>query len=121
MQADITISGKRKNAMHGIVVDVNPGICGFDCRVCAKQAENRTVEVTITGSGCTMIQEVDKHINEITMQDLFVPLTKSKIFISAEKAGCHLACPIPMAIAKAAEVALELALPKDVLIRIEKS
>ncbi len=107
--------------MHGIVVEVNPGICGFDCRVSAKPAEKRTIKVSISGSGCSMIQEVGNTLDEITMQDLFVPLTRSKIFKAAEKAGCHLACPVPMAIAKAAEVALELALPKDVSIRIEKS
>lgn len=107
--------------MDSVVVEVNPGICGFDCRVIAKPAKKRTIKISVKGSGCSMIQEVGNTLDEITMQDLFVPLTKSKIFISAEKAGCHLACPIPMAIAKAAEVALELALPKDVSIRIEKS
>ena len=106
--------------MGEVVVEVNSGICGFDCRVSAKQVEKRTIKISITGSGCTMIQEITTILDDITMQDLFVPLTKSKIFIAAENVGCHLACPVPTAIAKAAEVALELALPKDVVIKIEK-
>jgi len=106
--------------MGSVIVNVNPGICGFDCRITAEQTGKRAVKISIKGSDCTMIRDMDNLLDEITMQDLFVPLTKSRIFISAEDAGCHLACPVPTAIAKAAEVALELALPKNVEMRIEK-
>ncbi len=99
--------------MEGVVVDIIPGICGFDCRVQAQRSEKRKAQISITGSECTLIQTLDQLINEISMKDLFIPLTKNPIFIAAEKANCHLACPIPVAIVKATEVALELAVSKD--------
>ncbi len=106
--------------MEGVVVTVNPGVCGFDCQVKAEQSDKRNVSIKITESDCTMIQQLSRQLNDISLQDLFVPLTKNKIFIAAEKSGCHLACPIPAAVVKASEVALGLAVAKDVFFRIEK-
>ena len=61
-----------------------------------------------------MIQQLTELVKDVSMRDIFVPLSQNKIFLSAEKAGCHLACPIPSALVKAAEAALTLALPKDI-------
>ncbi|NOX33037.1 MAG: hypothetical protein GXP56_04775 [Deltaproteobacteria bacterium] len=99
--------------MENIVINVNPGICGFDCRVKARQSGKRIARVRVTGSECTMIQNLANHLNDISLKDLFTPLTKNPIFMAAEQAGCHLACPVPVAVVKACEVALELAVPKD--------
>lgn len=106
--------------MEGIIVDVKPGICGFDCQVLAEPAGKRSAKISITGSGCSMARALGNAIDGVTMQDLFVPITRNKIFVSAEKAGCHLACPVPVALVKAAEAVLELALPKHVELTIEK-
>jgi hypothetical protein len=46
-------------------------------------------------------------------------LSRNPIFVSAERARCHASCVIPVAVAKAAEVALEMALPRDVTITFE--
>jgi hypothetical protein len=93
---------------------VDPGICGFSCTVKAKSEDRRTASITVLGSGCSMIRELAGMVREIGFQDIFVPLTRNPVFTGAEKAGCHLACPVPAAIIKAAEAALVLALPKDV-------
>jgi len=106
--------------MEGVVINVNPGICGFDCRVKAQQSGKRIARVQITGSDCTMIQNLADHLNDISLTDLFTPLTKNPIFIGAQQAGCHLACPVPVAVVKACEVALELAVPKDANINFLK-
>lgn len=106
--------------MEGVVVTVDPGVCGFDCQVNAEQYDKKNVKITITGSDCSMIQQLSHLLNDISLQDLFVPLTKNKIFIAAEKSGCHLACSVPVAVVKASEVALGLAVAKDLFFRIEK-
>lgn len=58
-----------------------------------------------------------QRLTELSLRDLFLPLSRNPVYQAVEKSGCHLSCPIPMAIIKAAEVALELALPKDACIR----
>ncbi len=100
-------------------LEVDPGICGFACTVRSTSENKKTAQIKISGSGCTMIQELAGTVKEVSMQDIFVPLTKNLIFINAEKAKCHLACPVPVAVVKAAEAALVLALPKDVTMKFE--
>ena len=92
-------------------VKVDPGICGFKCVISATK-QKRAVSFEIH-SGCEQIKSLAANLGEIKMQDLFLPATKSPVFKGAEKAKCHLACPIPWALVKAAEVALGLALPRD--------
>lgn len=105
--------------MKKIRLDIDPGICGFICRVEATCSDKRTAHTAIVGSDCQMIQQLTEIVKEVTMQDIFVPLTQNKIFLGAEEAGCHLACPVPSALVKAAEAALTLALPKDVVFKFE--
>ena len=105
--------------MKTFCLGVDPGICGFICKVKCTCEDGKTARIDITDSGCTMIQELAGLVAEITFQEFFVPLTQNKIFLGAEKAGCHLACPVPVAVVKASEAALTLALPKDVAMRFE--
>lgn len=105
--------------MKTFCLDVDPGICGFICKVKSTCEDGKKARIDITGSGCTMIQELAGLVSEITFQEFFVPLTQNKIFAGAEKAGCHLACPVPVAVVKASEAALTLALPKDVTMNFE--
>lgn len=104
-------------ALAETMIHVDPGICGFDCRIQAALSGKRTAKVTLIGSDCTMIQALSKSLHDISLQALFVPITKNLIFMAAEKAGCHLACPVPVAIVKACEAALGLAVKKDAALR----
>lgn len=97
-------------------VQVDPGICGFACTVCARKLEARTVKIDIEGSECKQIQRLSELITEMGLRDIFLPFTRNPVFVSAEKAGCHPSCVIPTAVIKAAEVALGLALKRDVVI-----
>lgn len=103
--------------MKSFTLDVNPGICGFTCRVESISSDKKKAQIAITGSGCSMIQELAKTLTEVSFQDIFVPLTRNQIFLKAEQAGCHLACPVPVAVVKASEASLVLALPQDVSIK----
>ena len=99
--------------MESICIDVEPGICGFCCQVQAWRQNKQCASVKITGSQCKLIRKLTENIQEVTVKDIFTPHTSNPVFKAAEQAGCHLSCPIPAALLKAAEVALELALPKD--------
>jgi hypothetical protein len=99
---------------------VDPGICGFPCLIRACKDKNRAAAIEISGSECKQIQALAKSLTRITLPELFTPLTRNIVYVSAEKAGCHPACPIPAAIIKTAEVAMATAVPKDVQMGFEK-
>ena len=98
---------------------VDPGICGFPCIIKARKTGARQVSLAISGSDCEQIQRLAENLATLSMKDIFAPLSRNPVYISAEKSGCHLSCAIPMAVIKAAEVALELALPQEVHIKFE--
>lgn len=100
-------------------VTVNPGICGFTCHVKARKIENKIVALEIAQSECNQIQQFSGRLSKITLRELFMPFTNNPVYLSAEKAGCHPSCPIPVAVLKTAEVAMEMALPQDVMIQFE--
>ena len=106
--------------MERIRIFVEPGICGFSCHVEARRLDKHRASVEVIGSECELIQEMAENLQEITLNDIFVPHTKNPVFKAAERGGCHLTCPVPVALLKAAEVALELALPRDACIRFEQ-
>jgi hypothetical protein len=100
-------------------VSVTPGICGFDCLITARRLNKKTVALIIAESECKQIQRLAKHLGKLTLKELFIPVTRNPVYLSAEQSGCHPSCPIPTAALKAAEVALEMALPRNVLIQFE--
>jgi hypothetical protein len=102
-----------------VCVTVNPGICGFPCIIKARKTGARKVSVEISGSDCEQIQRLAERLTTLSIKELFTPLSRNPVYISTEKSGCHLSCAIPVAVIKAAEVALELALPEEVHIKFE--
>ena len=100
-------------------VTVDPGICGFACVIKARKTGARQVSLDIAGSDCEQIQRIAEHLETLSIKELFAPLSRNPVYIAVEKSGCHLSCAIPVAIIKAAEVALALALPRDVHIQFE--
>lgn len=113
VNTEITYTG------DGVCVRVDPGICGFACAVYAQKLEARKVKINIEGSECKQIQRLSELITQIGFRDVFVPLTRNPVFVSAEKAGCHPSCVIPTAVIKAVEVVLGLALKCDVVIQFK--
>ncbi|MCG2774313.1 MAG: hypothetical protein L6406_01425 [Desulfobacterales bacterium] len=104
-----------------IRVTAEPGVCGFSCIIEAQKKASDLVSIKITGSECKQIQRLSRNIREMNLRELFTPLTQNPVYTFAKKAGCHASCPIPMAILKAVEVAMDMAIPRDVLIRFESS
>jgi hypothetical protein len=75
--------------------------------------------VKIEGSECQHGKRLSVLVEKITMKQLFAPVARNPVFLSAQKAGCHPSCPIPVAILKAVEVAMDMALPRDAVIKFE--
>ena len=98
---------------------VDPGICGFPCVIKARKTGARKVSLKISGSECGQIQKIAERLTTLSIKELFTPLSRNPVYASAEKSGCHLSCAIPVAVIKAAEVALDLALPQDAHIKFE--
>ena len=99
--------------MERIRIIVKPGICGFSCQVEARRLDKQHAVIEIIGSECELIQKLSESLRKVTLDDIFVPHTRNPVFKAAENAGCHLTCPVPVAVLKASEVALELALQCD--------
>ncbi|MBE9520029.1 MAG: hypothetical protein IME97_02790 [Proteobacteria bacterium] len=106
--------------METIRISVEPGICGFSCQVEARRQDKHSTIIEITGSECELIQKLVESLKEVTLGDIFKPHTRNPVFKAAELAGCHLTCPVPVAVLKAAEAALGLALPRDASISFEQ-
>jgi hypothetical protein len=104
---------------HVVHVVVEPGICGFSCTIRAETVNPRKVTVKIADSGCKQIQRLSNHLTEISLKELFLPVTRNPVYLAAEKSGCHPSCAIPLAILKAVEAALGVALPRKVRIQFK--
>ena len=98
---------------------VNAGICGFACRIQVRKLDKRAVGLQISESECQQIQQFSDLVGKLTLREIFTPVTRNPVYLAAQQSGCHASCPIPAAVLKAAEVAMEMALPRDVSIRFE--
>jgi hypothetical protein len=103
------------------VTKVDPGICGFPCVVTAQKEGSRTVSIEISGSECKQIQKLSEDLQEMSLRELFKPITRNPVMVSAQSAGCHTSCTIPVAILKTVEVAMEMAVARDVKIEVSKN
>ena len=78
--------------MKSFTLDVNPGICGFTCRIESISSDKKNARIAITGSECSMIQKLAETITEVSFQDIFVPLTRNQIFLKAEQGITSILC-----------------------------
>jgi hypothetical protein len=99
--------------------EINPGVCGF----------RTTIEATMDGDLCTVTIESDcKAIQRLAQKlqrvDPFREFTfrgeGPETYELAASYCSHAACPVPVGIVKAVEIAAGLALPVDVTIKLEK-
>jgi hypothetical protein len=100
-------------------VKADPGVCGFVSRIEVQRKAKYVVSLRVTESGCKHVNRLFENLREINLRELFAPVSKNAVFLSAERAGCHPSCPVPVAALKAVEVAMEMALPREASIRFE--
>ena len=102
-----------------ICTRIDPGICGFPCRIRARKIDSRAVAVEIGDTECGQIRRLADGIRTVSMRDLFAPLTRNPVYMAAQQAGCHASCVVPAGILKTVEVAMEMALARPVCITFE--
>lgn len=100
-------------------VNVYAGVCGFTAIIKAEKSGKNKVRVKIA-CPCEMIKDLDKALEGEIGRDAFVRIFDSEIYKMANECVKHTACPVPVAVLKAIEVELELALPEDVKMKIKK-
>ena len=101
-------------------VTIDPGICGFMAEVIAKmEGDMCSLEITCD---CEPIQEMAKELAQVDpMVEIGFHGEGPLTLRMAAKHCPHPACPVPVGILKAVEVAAGLALPKDASIRVTRS
>ena len=104
-----------------VKVDVNPGICGHTTKITIIPKEEMKVDV-ILESECEHIDNMSSELKDI---DAYTESLKrsehSKVLEIARRHCSHSGCPVPMSICKGIEVAMGVAEPQDVNVKITKN
>jgi len=94
---------------------VDAGICGYSTEVEVIKISAQRVSVALT-SDCEMVNQVVEQVRELDWRDALRERENSLLCKSVFRCIRHAACPVPVAIIKAIEVEVAMALPKDVFI-----
>ncbi len=103
-----------------IRLNIDPGACGFKCYIEVERIEKYKAKVKIHGSRCEHIKRLNEEIKIVEITDILSPIVNNKVYKMASKTGCHPSCIIPVAIIKGVEIILDLSVPKDVNIQINR-
>jgi hypothetical protein len=99
--------------------EIESGVCGHTTTVEATM-DGKVCKLNITSS-CKAIQQLAEELPEVNpIQEISSKRATPKTLEMGLKHCYHAACPVPVGIIKAVEVASKLALPKDVIIKISK-
>jgi hypothetical protein len=103
-------------------VEIDSGICGIYTTVWAKtDMMTYRCKLKIT-SNCEAIQKLAEEIPEVdAFQEISLRMGDGPVVLRKGMDICfHSACPVPAGIIKAIEVASQLALPQDAIIKVSK-
>ena len=98
---------------------IKPGICGFQTivRICKDHKTGRYVTVE---SECEQALLLGRHLKKTRLVDMIQgPIDQNPVYQLASSCHIHPSCPVPCGIIKAVEVALGVALPKEVRIELK--
>ena len=105
--------------MADTTVTVDAGVCRFKTVITASMDEEMNIVYKIK-SECPKIREVAKGFGPVALFDaVAMPFTTNVIYKEFADKVEHVACPVPCALVKTAEVVGDLALKKEVSIKIE--
>lgn len=100
--------------------EINAGVCGFVTEVEAESEDLQTVTIRIK-TQCPNLKPLEKEPMEVDgFVECFGKIGEGEIFGQCRKYCKHAACPVPTGIIKAVEIACEIALPKNVEIKLSK-
>lgn len=100
---------------------IHAGNCGFVTTVEAEYDGVRRVALKIE-SDCKAIQQLAKHLTEVDVFNEVMPHNgnRPQVLEAGMKYCSHAACPVPVGIIRAVEVAAGLALPGEASITTSK-
>jgi len=99
--------------------EIFAGNCGFMSKVEAS-LEGEVCNLHIS-SECQAIQRMAEELTKVEpFQEISFRRSMPKIYEMGIKHCTHAACPVPSGIIKAVEIEAGLALPTDVIIKLEK-
>ncbi|PKN25351.1 MAG: hypothetical protein CVU64_20130 [Deltaproteobacteria bacterium HGW-Deltaproteobacteria-21] len=103
-----------------VVIQIEPGVCGFRTMIQANRIGDRRVRIEVE-SDCARISELGEKLRDLGMREVLkIPMHQNPVYEAAGSCRLHPSCPVPCGIIKAAEAALDLALEKDVKIQFRK-
>jgi hypothetical protein len=99
-------------------VVVEAGICGFTSTIEVSKLSAKRVRVDIT-SDCEMVSKLGEQLHDMELRNALKLPENPLLCKGAHRYIRHAACPVPIAIIKAIEVEVGLALAKDVVIHFD--
>jgi hypothetical protein len=103
--------------------EVHSGICGFEVEVEVTSLDKKHVQVALH-TDCEMCLAMNPELANLQVKGkghrVLLPMTHSAVYESASRHIRHPGCVVPAAIIKAIEVEIGVALPEDVIIKLEK-
>jgi hypothetical protein len=102
-----------------IIAQVEPGICGFSALIRVSKADRRSIKINIE-SDCEHIKALADQLQTLGMRDVLkTPINKNPVYEAAGSCHLHASCAVPCGVIKASEIALGLALVKEVKINFQ--
>lgn len=93
---------------------VDPGACGFNCKIEVKKVGKYNVTINIQ-SPCKQIKKMAAEVNDINFLDICRgSFGQNTVTQSAARCGLHPSCPIPCGLIKAVEAELGMAVKKNI-------
>jgi len=102
------------------VVEVDAGCCGFTTKIEVLKVDDHLVKADVSRD-CEMITAWGKELGSLDWGQCFRNSADSPVFQCASKHIAHVACPVSVALLKAMEVEVGVALPVDVAIRFHNA
>ena len=100
-------------------ITIDAGVCGFKTVIHAHSEDGQHVDLEFE-SACPHVMMAQEQLKRVdAFDELAKKLHETTVHQVLSKHLPHLACPLSTGVFKAIEVAAGLALPKDVIIRVE--
>ena len=99
-------------------VTLNPGVCGMATSIAVSNGSRGVVGLEID-TKCEMINKMGEALAEVQVREALKSHVDSIVYRKASEFRCHAACPVPMAVLKAIEAEIRMALPRPVSMNFE--
>ncbi len=99
-------------------VEVDCGICGYHALVEVSRESKTHIRVSVQ-TECEMLSSAVEQVNGADWSEALSPRNPNSVHAVMFQVIKHAGCPVPTAVAKAIEVEVGVALPRDVSISFQ--